>query len=670
MRKSLLFFALVSALQLSANEVKFGKVSKAEVEATEHPVEKDAEAAILYKKERVYFDYNPETGWSQMREAHYRIKIYKKEGLERGTFQVPLYVSGTDGERISGVKGYTFNLANGSVEKVKLKKDGVFQEEVNKYRNKVSITMPEVKEGSVLDIVFDIRSTLYWHMDDFQFQYGVPVNEVDVTIEIPQNFIFKRYGRGFYPIDIAQSRKNRKIAVLYRQSSDPGRLVQSSGARTQSGELDFYENVYKVKSTAIPSLKEVDYTDNIDNYRSSVKFELASTQFPNRPYKNYSLSWEDVAESIYKYDSFGGELAKVNYFKGDLDPLLAEASDDMQKVALVYGYVQNKMTWNNFNSIGSNGLKKAYKEGVGNVADINLMLTAMLRHAGLKADPVLVSTKSHGIPLFPTQDGFNYVITAVQTDKGMILCDATEKKAIPGVLAPRVMNWNGRLVRKDGSSTSIKLTPNGNSKLISFAQVKIGEEGQIEGKLRNQFPYQRAFQFRKGFDENKEDDYIEQLENRYGEMEILDFELKNLKQMGKPVSEIYSFEKENQTEIIGNKIYFRPMLFMAMDENPFKLDSRDYPVDFSYPKTGKVTINFEIPEGYQVETMPETVSFALPEGLGAFKYNLKAMGNKLQFSCSTEINTSIVPPNYYQALKEFYSRIIKKEAEKVVLTRI
>jgi len=653
-------------LNAFAGEVKFGKVSKEEVEETVHPVEKETEAAILFKKERVYFDYDAETGWSQMRQAHYRIKIYKKEGFDWGTFQVPLYISGNDEQQISGIHGMTFNMNNGSVEKVKLKKDGIFKEKVNKYRNKVSITMPEVKEGSVLDIEFNIRSEIYWYMDDFQFQYGIPVNLVNVSVEIPEYFIFKKYGRGFYPIDIKQSRKNRKLVIQYREENDPGRL--NGGNRV--GNLEFYDNTYTILTENIPSLKEADYTDNIDNYRNAIKFELASTQFPNRPYKNYSLSWEDVAKSIYKFSSFGGELGKTNYFKKDLDLLLSDTTAPEQKAMTIFNYVKSKMTWNKFNGIGSNGLKKAYNEGVGNVADINLMLIAMLRYAGLNADPVLVSTKSHGIPLFPTQDGFNYVIAAIEMPNGTVLCDAPEKKSDMGILPARVMNWNGRLIHKDGSSISMKLTPEKSSKRATFANVTIGAEGDIEGKLRNQFTAQRAFAFRKNFDSSEEEEYITELEDRYGEMEITEYGVKNVTELTKPVTETYSFFKEEQAEIIGDKIYFKPMLFMAMDENPFKLDAREYPVDFLYPKTNKVTINFELPEGYQIESLPESVSYGMPDNMGVFKYTLRAAGNKLQFSCSTQMNESLVPPTHYTALKEFYSQIVQKEAEKVVISKI
>jgi hypothetical protein len=83
--------------------------------------------------------------------------------------------------------------------------------------------------------------------------------------------------------------------------------------------------------------------------------------------------------------------------------------------------------------------KKKYKDKTGNVAEINLMLTAMLRYASLNANPVLVSTRSNGISFFPNRSAFNYVI-AIEVADGLIL-DATEQFSSPNILPLRVLNW-------------------------------------------------------------------------------------------------------------------------------------------------------------------------------------------------------------------------------------
>src|SRR5690606_32462713 len=164
----------------------------------------------------------------------------------------------------------------------------------------------------------------------------------------------------------------------------------------------FKEDIYKIELNNVPAMKEEAYSGNIDNYSTGLKFELSYVDFPGVPIKNYSTTWEDVSKSIYQVDSFGNELERNNYFEDDLNNLLSGISNPTEKVSRIYSFIVNKMAWNKYNGYYTNeGVKEAYKKGSGNVADINLMLVAMLRKANLNANPVLVSTKDHGMPLFP-----------------------------------------------------------------------------------------------------------------------------------------------------------------------------------------------------------------------------------------------------------------------------
>ena len=70
------------------------------------------------------------------------------------------------------------------------------------------------------------------------------------------------------------------------------------------------------------------------------------------------------------------------YYKKDLDVLLEGITDPIKKIALIFNHVKAKVKWNDYHGIyTSDGVKKAYKDHVGNVAEINLMLTSMLRYA-------------------------------------------------------------------------------------------------------------------------------------------------------------------------------------------------------------------------------------------------------------------------------------------------
>jgi hypothetical protein len=134
--------------------------------------------------------------------------------------------------------------------------------------------------------------------------------------------------------------------------------------------------------------------------------------------------------------------------------------------------------------------------------------------------------------------------------------------------------------------------------------------------------------------------------------------------------EEYDFTHNNVADIIGDKMYINPMLFLARADNPFKQEKREYPIDFVFPHQDKYAIGIILPEGYAVESMPEPVSLAMEDNMGTFKYNLIANGNQIQVAVTLDINFSSAGPDYYPTLKSFYQKMIEKQNEKIVLKRL
>lgn len=659
-------FALLCGTLIHAQDFKFGKVSKAEIEEKQHPLEADANAAILYNNRKTFFEFNNTDGWRIVTEITRRVKIYTKDGANWATNDVFLYQSSRGRDEISGIKAYTYNLVNGKIEKTKLKKSGIFENEYNKYWNKTTMTFPNVKDGSVIEYKYRLVGA-GWSINDVEIQFDIPVNKTENTIKVPRYFFYKKNTRGYFPLDFKESKKNRNLNVSYRGKSRGG-IVKTDYRNTT---LTFYENVYTINAINVPAIKEESYIHNIKNYATAIAFELASFESFGGERTNYNTSWEKIVERIYKSSSFGTELDKTGYFKKDLDGLLQNVTSNAEKMAIIFNHVKAKVRWDGYYSyITDKGVRSAYKKGTGNVAEINLMLTAMFRYAGINANPVLISTRKNGIPLFPTSKGFNYVVSAVEMDGGLILFDATEVYATPNILPERAINWIGRIVRENGTSEEVDLTPQKHATKLSMYNFKIGEDGIVEGKERTSFTENRALSFRKMYIKADKNEYLEKLENSIEGIEIEDYKVVNEKKLGKPVTESYSFTLEDRVEIIGDKIYFSPLLFLATSENPFKSETREYPIDYNYLWNDVYRITIEIPEGYEIESIPESLAMGIEDNLGEFKYMISKNGNLINLNASIKINTLIIPSGYYGNIKQFYKMLVEKEKEKIVLKKI
>ncbi len=648
---NLVLLLFISTFSFS-QKIKFGKVSKQEIEEKYYPGDSTADAAYLYKYRRSYFSYNSNQGFQLITDIHERIKIYTQEGYDYATNLIRYYnPDNQTSEGVNGIKGYTFSEEDGKIVKEKLNKAGIFKEKVNKYNSVYKITMPNVKVGCVLDLKYSIFSPYATSIPDIQFQKGIPIKELKSRVETPEFFIFNRRNKGYFNIPMNESSKLSNI-----------------------GEINFRTNIYSFEGENIPALKDDEaFVANINNYRGGIKFELASENFISigGSFKNYTTSWENISKQIYSSPSFGAELKKTNYYKADLQNILEDAKTDQQKLFSIFQFVKSKVKWNGFyGTFADKGVKFAYKENAGNVAEINLILTSMLRSAGLNANPVLVSSRGNGLPLFPTIKGFDYVISMVTfPDNTYALLDATEPYSLPNVLPARSLNWNGMLVSEGGISSWVKLTASKHAKAENIIMVKLTEDLEVKGLLRTKYQNLRALSFRRNYNHIKQDELINKFEDE-NNIEIENFKISNKNSIGKPIVRNINFSSEDLVETINDKIYIEPLLFLAKRENPFKVDERKFPVDFTTAWEDTERVIIEIPGNYKVESVPKPIALVLPNDIGVFKFQVSTSGNKVNTISKLQFNKAVIPSNYYAYLKDFYDKLVKKETEKIVLVKI
>ncbi len=657
---------LITGFSAEAQKYELGEVTKEQLEEKTHPGDPSAPAAILFSKGQTYMVYSDQNGFDLVTEVDMKIKVYTKEGYEWANKEIPYYFTSGAKETVDVSKAVTYNLVDGAVKKTKLKGEGEFDEQVNKYWKQKKIVMPDVKEGSIIEYRYTVRSPFIEKFPYWQFQESIPVNHSEYTTKIPEYYMYNTNFRGYLAPKVTKTSANRSITMTSKERS--GAYVSKTTFSTDKIDYNEAQVVFALEN--LPAMKDESFVNNILNYTSGVEHELTVVKFPNSPVKSYSSTWEDVVNTIYKYDDFGPELNKTGYFEKDIDALLAGKTADAEKVGAIFSYVKTRMNWNNYTGYSCNdGVRKAYNEKVGNIAEINLMLTAMLRYAGLNANPVLVSTRSNKISLFPNRTAFNYVIAAVEVDGKTILLDATSKSAMPNVLPTRAINWIGRLIRKDGSSQAIDLTPLVNAKEVVNVAVQLDAQGKLTGKARRQYYDHNALYFRDNYGSITKESNIERLEKKYKGLEISNYTTTDDKTAAKPVLEEYEFSHNSVCDIIGDKIYINPMLFLTQKENPFRQEKREYPIDFIYPHQDKYMITIALPQGYVVESSPAPVNVVMQDGMGSFKYNLAVVNNSVQIGVLIDINHATISQEYYSTIKDFFQKMIDKESEKIVLKK-
>lgn len=104
---------------------------------------------------------------------------------------MPYYQKGTGRENVNSVKGFTYNLEGGKVQKDRLNNSAVFDEQTSEYWFAKKFTMPNVKEGSVIDVSYTITSDFVCNLRDWEFQHSIPVVWSEYRARIPEYFDYK-----------------------------------------------------------------------------------------------------------------------------------------------------------------------------------------------------------------------------------------------------------------------------------------------------------------------------------------------------------------------------------------------------------------------------------------------------------------------------------------------
>src|SRR5687768_5366475 len=134
----------------------FGQVSYRELEMKVCSFDTSASAVVLNEFAKAYIDNSGDH--NLLMEYHIKIKILKKQGLQYANIEIPLRKQEGRAETLSAIKASAFNVENGSIREMKLDNKAIFTENAGKYLDVKKFAIPNVREGSVIDIQYMIES--------------------------------------------------------------------------------------------------------------------------------------------------------------------------------------------------------------------------------------------------------------------------------------------------------------------------------------------------------------------------------------------------------------------------------------------------------------------------------------------------------------------------------
>lgn len=635
----------------------FGDVTPATFAPTAYDSDSSASAVFLFDHGEVTFDpaFNNGHGFSIVYERHTRIRILNRNGLGLGTLVLSAVHRGGYDALIDDVRGATYNLEDGKVVATKLDKSNIFKDK-NGYVNIDKIAFPNVREGSVIDYSYRIIYPSFGYIPDWEFQGSYPVlwSEYEVTVPTLYDYFVKTQGYRTFTVD----------TTLYSTASFPVYFAGYSGS--WSGQT--VHRIWALQDAA-PLEKREPYTTTLRNHVQKVQFQLSAIRMSGYE-KTYRTSWSELTGELLKNDNFGGSLNDRNHWMDDeLKKISTKGDTSAGAARRIFAFIRDQFAYNGQEVIyQSQPMKKTWEDRKGNVADINLLLTAIYRRQGFNASPVILSTRAHGYPmaLFPLLGDYNYVIVRVRADGHYFLLDASRPVTGFGQLPDICYNGMARVI--DAGNEALPLMSDSvTERRVTTVSLANDSAGGLSGSYSRVEGVFESMTLRNRLRKEKPQDFFEALRKtmaEYKQMTAYGFD-----SLGIP-EEPLGFHYDMTYHFTQQTIYLNPIMHERLTNSPLQSPERHYPVEMPYRVDNNYVLRMEIPKGYRIDQLPRSARYSLADSSASFEYLISADSKAIDFRMRLRLNRTNYQVSEYPGLRDLFSMIIQKEKEPIIFSKM
>ena len=649
---------LLTSILSAAQNIKFGKVSVADLEKKTYAIDPEAEAVVI--ADIGSSDLVGNDDWFAFSfSKQVRIHILNKNGYDHANVEIPLYVSKDVASKMVSVKASTYNLENGKVVETKLEKDNLFKEKLDRNRGVYKFTLPNVKEGSIIEYQYKVLKDYLFTLDPWYFQTTVPVLWSEYKITLPPFLKYMSVGQMYNQFHVQESKeKNVSYNIVQeREAPLPAQHLSISGKATE----------FRWAMKEMPALKDESFITSWQNYAVKLEFQLAGFDEPLDK-KNILSTWPEATKDLLD-NYYGKSLADGDLIIKELVSPYKDIANPAERARKIYEYVRDHFTCvDHYETYPDQSIKELIKSKQGSVVEINLLLTGMLRVAGISSDPIILSRRQYGSTstTYPMMDKFNYMICQARIGNDSYLLDASRPRLGFGKLRYDCFNGPARIVNTAAEEIKLNASQLTEKEMVMVKLLNIN--GKWDGTVTKALGFYESYDTRELIQEKGEAKYLEQLQNAYSSnVKLSGLKIDSINVLEHPLTINYNLVMTRDDESI---IYINPMLGNRWSENPFKSDNRTYPVEMPYKIDETFHLTLEVPEGYLVDELPKSIAAKLnPQGDASFEYKISSSGNMISLVCTMRFNRTDFTPSDYHSLREFFSLVVNKQNEQIVLKK-
>ena len=435
---------------------------------------------------------------------------------------------------------------------------------------------------------------------------------------------------------------------------------------------------YKVKSEDLEP--QINNKDNYKEYMWQVKevkgIEKENSMPPladiaNRVSVSTLASWNQVSEW---YNGLLGDQFKPNReLKNKVADLCKGKKTRGEKIKSIYNYVAGNIRYVGL-EFGIGGYKphdavEVFTNKYGDCKDQDTLLITMLKQIHIEAEPVLINSVSNPKLEVITPTQFNHMIVYLPEDD--LYLDPTSNLTLYGDLPPGDQGKKVLLPTMNKIKDTPVMSPAKNQEIIN-TDVKITNDGssELEMKWQDHGYYDSVYkQLFRRFNQSRRGMVIRQIvKNSLPDAQIKNYKISGVEGLEDNFKIDISLTSSGYLSKMGNNYTIKPLLFPMNLYQLVSEETRDYPLNLGVTLNFKRDIEIEIPEGYQVNYLPENNEIDNEVGHLILTYNNK--GQKIQVSLNLRIKNKVISVENYDLAKDLFNQVKNALQQQILIKKI
>lgn len=662
--RNILFVAILASLSLCSHasyaieqNKKWGKPTIEEMNMTAYDPDPEADAVVLMQSCDVRYKMGSIYDVNHIYDVRVRIKVLKESGKRHGDIIIPYLDSSRDTEMTETF--YEFEAAaynlneKGKVQATKVTSQMISDERVDENYKVRKVSIPQVREGTVIEYHYELFSPRFYHIYDYEMQSDIPVLYSRFHMEVPAVVLFN--------VDAPIKHPNVKCQVTQ------GKIEVESGNSFKP--ILCNTNIYDVEAHDMPALRGDDFVWNVSDFCAKVVCDLNATNFPNAGFQSRRTSWEEVDDLLLSQEEIGPRLNDKSKLEAQMQAAgITEITDEKERIGACIDLLAEHVAWDGDYDILPHSANEVLKKKSGTSADLNMMLINMLNSLGMKSNPVFMSTLQNGkLPLHPSAKALNTFIVAVETSSSVCYVDATDPCGSANVLRPSLYAPQARIVGKHRKGEWTDLSKLAQARKMQQMEGTLSADGTLRGQLSvsDQDNYAREQRLRY-FAQQDSAAFVSSMQDSYS-IDIHSMQMEGYDRYSKDVKTVIGFEK--QVDVTADHIYLNPFVIHPVGESPFASESRNLPVQLPYLSTVTSTASIAIPDGYEVEELPRSFDISAPDKAISARMQCVAEEGTIRVNFRMTVKKLSFGSEQYAALKTVFDAAGQRADDMIVLRK-